>query len=137
MHSTDESTFARSNAEAREARLEFDRALVIVSDAGDASRIDDVLHQDPRHCGRQGFGLAATGASQNSAMPVSRTAADCSGLALSSARARRRARTLDTSDRSNDCGDRVFDVGRRLEAHGFLRQPGAEPALADAGDHGK
>src|ERR1700754_378732 len=69
MHGADESAISRSDAETRESCFEFDGALVVVGDTGYAPRINDVLHQNPRHCGCQGLGLAAPRASQNDAMP--------------------------------------------------------------------
>ena len=66
---TDESAVARADSEFRQAGLELGDALVGVSDASDAARIDHVFDQSPRHGGREGLGLAAARAGQDDAMP--------------------------------------------------------------------
>src|ERR1700754_4543126 len=81
--------------------------------------------------------LPLPGPARTTQCPFSTTAADCSGLALSSASASKSARSPGMCDQCDNRVDCIFDVERRPQANSFLRQSRAETSLADTGHHGK
>ena len=68
MHGTDEGAVPAGDTKLCQTGLKFDRALIIVSDAGDAARIDHIFDQCADHRRRQGLGLATAGTGQDNTM---------------------------------------------------------------------
>lgn len=58
------------DAQLRESHFKLNRAFVVVSDASNAARIDDILHQCARHRSGQGFSLTAAGTGKDDTMAV-------------------------------------------------------------------
>ena len=66
----DEGAVARGDPQAREPGFQFNRAVVVVGNAGDPARIRNILDQRARHRRRQRLGLAASRAGEHHAMTL-------------------------------------------------------------------
>lgn len=68
MDSTDEDTAAGRDPERIEPRFQLARAFVVIGNAGDATRILNILVEHPREFDGQGFGFATTGSGEQHAV---------------------------------------------------------------------